>query len=247
MGVSYIVRFDDICPTMNWRVWDRVEAVLDRYGVRPILAVVPDNRDPNLVVESARVDFWSRVRRWQAAGWTIALHGYQHIYTTRNAGLVGINDFSEFAGLAEDVQREKLTRALQIFEQEGVHADVWVAPAHSFDALTVSLLIEAGINVISDGFYYRLVRHLGALWVPQQLWRFGSMPAGLWTVCYHHNHFDETAVARLTDDIATHADRIVGVPGVSAAEDAPQLSAVDRAFSSAWLTALKLRRLRVSA
>jgi predicted deacetylase len=247
MSASYIVRFDDICPTMNWRVWDRLEPVLDRHGVRPILAVVPDNRDPKLLVDSAKVDFWSRVRRWQATGWTIGLHGYQHLYATRNAGLVGINGFSEFAGLAEDVQRDKLTRALQVFEQEGVHADAWVAPAHSFDAMTVGLLLEAGVKVISDGYYCRPVRHLGALWVPQQLWRFRSMPAGLWTVCYHHNHFDEAAVARFTADIGSHANCIVDAPRVGAIENMPERNFLDRALSSAWLTALKLKRLRISA
>src|SRR5256885_866914 len=45
-GVSarYLVRFDDLCPTMNWDVWKSVEEVLFRTGIRPLLAVIPDNQ-----------------------------------------------------------------------------------------------------------------------------------------------------------------------------------------------------------
>src|SRR5260370_42375028 len=48
--------------------------------LKPILAVVPDNQDPMLKVDAPVADFWDRVRQWQARGWTIALHGYQHRY-----------------------------------------------------------------------------------------------------------------------------------------------------------------------
>jgi len=27
-----ILRFDDLCPTMKWTVWDSIEEVLDRHG-----------------------------------------------------------------------------------------------------------------------------------------------------------------------------------------------------------------------
>jgi peptidoglycan/xylan/chitin deacetylase (PgdA/CDA1 family) len=191
------MRFDDVCPTMNWSVWERIEPLLHGNGIKPILAVVPDNRDPKLVVAAPRADFWDKVRAWQAEGWCIALHGYQHRYETREGGLMGINEYSEFAGLPEDVQREKLARALAIFAEQGVRADAWVAPAHSFDAVTVSLLLELGVETISDGFYYRPVRHLGAIWIPQQFWHFRPMPGGLWTVCLHCNGYGEAEIAGL--------------------------------------------------
>ncbi len=46
MKARYLIRFDDICPTMNWTIWEQVEQVLRTYHVQPILAVVPDNQDP---------------------------------------------------------------------------------------------------------------------------------------------------------------------------------------------------------
>lgn len=243
MRARYLVRFDDICPTMNWRVWEQLEPVLHTHGVRPIMAVVPDNRDPHLAVDAPQPDFWARVRRWQAAGWAIALHGHQHLYTTQQAGLVGINRYSEFAGLAEDRQREKLQLALAVFEREGVRADAWVAPAHSFDAVTLRLLVQAGVRVVSDGFYTRPVQHMGAVWVPQQLWRFRPMWRGLWTVCFHHNAFDQAAVERFATDIAGYAPHIVDLPAAVASHAVGRRNAADAAFASAWMAALRLKRL----
>jgi len=247
VSARYLVRFDDICPTMDWRAWSRLEPVLQAHGVKPIMAVVPDNRDPHLVAGEAVPDFWARVRAWQAQGWTIALHGHQHLYTTREAGLVGINRRSEFAGLPETTQRDKLQQALAVFAREGVRADAWVAPAHAFDAVTLKLLLEAGIDVVSDGFYRRPLRHLGALWVPQQLWRFRPMPAGLWTVCYHCNGFGDAQVERFAGDIERYASRIVSLAEACAAPRIGDHNGLDAAFAAAWRAALRLKRLRAAA
>ena len=190
MGVArYLVRFDDICPTMNWEVWERVEKILIEHAVRPILAVVPSNEDPHLDVAGSNPEFWSRVRGWQQRGWTIALHGCHHVYETTEAGLLGLNRRSEFAGLPREVQAERIAAGLRVLRREGVSAKVWVAPAHSFDLNTIEVLLEQGVDVISDGFFFRPVRLFQAIWIPQQLWRFRPMPFGTWTICYHHNTF----------------------------------------------------------
>jgi predicted deacetylase len=199
---SYILRFDDVCPTMNWRVWESVERVLMDADIRPLVAVVPDNRDQGLVHGCADPNFWSRVRAWQAAGWSIGMHGYRHQYVTDRAGLVGINRFSEFAGLPEAIQVAKIGAARQIFFDEGIRADAWVAPGHSFDWTTVKALKAAGIDTISDGLFRAPNRGpVGELWVPQQLWRLRARPSGLWTVAYHINSWTQTDVRRFASDI----------------------------------------------
>ena len=58
MTARYLVRFDDICPTMNWRVWEQLEPLLQAHGVKPIMAVVPDNHDRHLVVDAPQPGFW---------------------------------------------------------------------------------------------------------------------------------------------------------------------------------------------
>ena len=43
------VRLDDITPDMDWERFLKFKALLDRYQVKPLIGVVPDNRDENLV------------------------------------------------------------------------------------------------------------------------------------------------------------------------------------------------------
>jgi predicted deacetylase len=217
MAATYLVRIDDICPTMNWTVWEQVEAALVEAGVQPIVAVVPDNRDPVLEVQPAEPRFWDRVRRWQALGWTIGLHGYQHHYETRDAGIIGRNRYSEFAGLPFETQLDKLRRATAIFTREGVTPDVFVAPGHSFDDTTLRALLECGISAISDG--YSMLPHIdgrGMIWVPQQLGGFRSMPGGLWTVCLHINGWCPAAIREFRTDLDTYRGRISGFPKILA-------------------------------
>jgi predicted deacetylase len=241
----YLIRFDDICPSMNWETWERIEALLDNHGVRPLLAVVPDNRDPSLVVDAAREDFWPCVRAWQARGWSIGLHGYQHCYETRTAGLIGLNARSEFAGLPEAVQAEKLDAALAVFRRERVSVDCWIAPGHSFDATTVSLLRGRDVTTISDGYFRHPVRWMGCTWVPQQLWRFRAFPGGVWTVCYHHNGFQAGDLARFSADLERYGPQITSLDEITAGEIGAR-SLADSCLAAFWRLAIRTRRAAAS-
>lgn len=242
-----LLRFDDICPTMNWQVWEEIERVLVRQEIRPIVAVVPDNRDPRLVVAQARPDFWDRVRQWQSWGWTVALHGYQHVYVNRNPGLVGITPQSEFAGLPRAEQEAKLRAGLSVFKDQGLVTETWVAPSHSFDAATLDLLRIFGIRVISDGFTTRhfIDRH-GMIWVPCQQWdRFRPKPAGVWTVCIHHNRWSRQTLERFRQDIEAHHMRIGSIPQLLASDPPTPLRAGERVV--AWGSVMWTFRLRRAA
>ena len=237
-----MVRFDDICPTMNWEVWDRVERMLDASNIKPILAVVPDNRDPNLSVAEARCDFWDKVRSWQAKGWAIGLHGFQHVYETDHSGIVGLNARSEFAGVPAARQQEKIESALAIFQREGIRADVWIAPAHSFDVDTVRVLVERGIHVISDGYFLRPVRYLGVVWVPAQIWRFSSFRRGLWTVCFHHNRWNNSDLTRFENDLSGYRERIISLQTLMNGRYIPDITLFDRIFFKIWSVKLVMTK-----
>jgi len=211
IGPRYLVRFDDICPTMKWTVWHRIEAILRSHGVRPLLSVIPDNQDSSLHFEAADPHFWERVRQWQSWGWSIGLHGYQHKYTSDSAGIVGIKHASEFAGVPLRQQLDSLRKAAAICRNQGVEPRVWVAPGHSFDRTTVTLLSEIGISCISDGFFITPRRDAdGVLWVPQQLWRFRRLPLGVWTVCFHANRWSGCDIDNFASAIASFRHFIVG-------------------------------------
>jgi predicted deacetylase len=213
MQPQYLIRFDDICPTMKWQMWDRIEKILVEQTIRPILAVVPDNQDENLMIEEADLNFWTRVRSWQARRWTIGIHGYQHVYVTNQAGLVGIKNRSEFACLEEHQQESKLKSALAIFQREGITPQVWIAPGHSFDIITLRVLKKLGLNVVSDGLYlFPNMDSHGITYIPQQLWRFRRMPFGLWTVCYHHNDWTGRDLDRFKSEVQCYKARLTNLP-----------------------------------
>jgi predicted deacetylase len=243
MGASYLIRFDDICPTMNWAIWEKVEETLVSLAVKPIMAVVPDNHDPQLRAGEANLKFWERVRGWQLRGWTIGLHGYQHLALTHDGGILRINRTAEFSGLPFDTQKAKLQRALAIFASMGVRPDVWVAPWHSFDGNTLRALRELGLHCLSDGFsLYPYLDSGGILRIPQQLWGLRRVPFGVWTVCVHTNLWSDHDVARFCSELRQFATAITDCHSVVSLYGSRRRHVADQLFSAVYPTALKIRR-----
>lgn len=236
------MRFDDICPTMNWKVWDEIEAHLAHHQIRPLLAVVPDNQDPKLMVDEARADFWDRVRGWQAQGWTIAMHGYQHLYVNQNPGIMGLEPKSEFAGLSYEAQEAKLRKGLAIFAHHGVRADAWIAPSHSFDQTTVDLLVAFGVPVISDGLWPWPFSDQGRItWIPAQHWDFKKCPRGIWTICYHHNAWEAPQMDKFRAVLTKHGPEITDVPTVARIFGSRNQTAADRCSAALRLFWIRSR------
>jgi len=186
MFAKYIIRLDDASPTMNRDNWKRVEMLLNSYNIKPIVAVIPNNRDPKLMIDRENSEFWLDVKRWQDRNWEIALHGFEHKYATKHKSIVPINDYSEFAGVSLDKQREKIREGIKIFREHNISCRAWIAPAHSFDENTIKALKEeSSIYIISDGIAWSTYYEYNIYWIPQQLWRPREMPFGTWTICYH--------------------------------------------------------------
>jgi hypothetical protein len=123
---------------------------------------------------------------------------------------------SEFTGLSFTEQDTKIRQGLAIFAEQGIRPDVFVAPSHSFDRTTLQVLQDRGLTVISDGPWAWPHQERGKLfWVPQQLWRFDPRPAGVWTVCLHHNPWSEKDLANFVKHVASYADRITDLPTVA--------------------------------
>ncbi len=243
MRARYLLRFDDICPTMNWQVWTEIEKILLETNIKPILAVVPDNQDETLKVDRPKENFWEQVRRWQALGWTIGLHGYQHRYVTKNSGIVGLLNDSEFAGLSVPEQRFKLQKAIEIFHCEGIRPELWIAPSHSFDSTTVNLLKELDIHVISDGLY--LFPHMdsgGMMWIPLQLWRFYPMPFGLWTVCCHHNSWTQTDITNFRQTIEQYKKSITNAKQIKHEYQNCRKKIMDSLFAQSFQALFNLKK-----
>ena len=148
------VRLDDISPDMDWEGFLRFKALLDRYQVKPLIGVIPQNRDENVKGSGngRPGDFWAYIRKLQEEGWVVAMHGFEHVYTTQRGGLFPLNHFSEFAGLPYEKQRQMLEDGKKLLEDKGVVTDLFMAPAHSYDRNTLKALKDTGFKGITDGF-----------------------------------------------------------------------------------------------
>lgn len=191
---------------MDHANWSRLEELFDSLQIKPLVAVVPDNRDPVLQVDDADSCFWGRVRGWQAKGWTIAMHGYQHVFHSvdRRHLILPFYDRSEFAGLPLTEQAGKLRAAWALCQSHGVTPTAWIAPAHCFDRTTLrALLQETSIRVISDGIALNPYCDNGFYWLPQQLWSLEPRQSGLWTVCLHPNCMSDADIDHLAKQLTS--------------------------------------------
>lgn len=206
----YIIRLDDASPTMDRKKWNRFFNILDKYNIKPIVAVIPNNEDKSMLFDEFDNDFWDKVRQWQDKKYNIALHGYNHCYISKNGGLIPMNKISEFAGIDKKKQREKIRKAWQIFKNEGINSNIWVAPAHTFDRNTLTVLQEeTTIKIISDGVSYFPYFENGFLWIPQQLWGLKEKNIGIWTVCFHPNNMNNNDFMEVENFINKHKNNFI--------------------------------------
>lgn len=203
MGNSsrYLIRLDDACPTMDATKWGRMETLLDKYGVKPMIGIVPACEDKELLCQQPDPDFWGKARNWQKKGYAIALHGYNHVYSS-NDGLKGLNPMwarSEFAGVSLDEQRKKIREGIKVLKENGIDCEYFFAPSHTFDENTLEALQkESDIRIISDTISLRPYRHNDFIMIPQVVSIARTLPlTGIYTFCYHPNLMQETEFEQL--------------------------------------------------
>lgn len=199
------VRLDDITPDMDWERFLKFKALLDRYQVKPLIGVVPDNRDENLVKKEFSAEekklsegFWEYIKALQEDGWVIAMHGFRHIYSTKKGGCFPLNNFSEFAGLPFARQQEMLTEGKEILREKGIETDIFMAPAHSYDKNTWKALRAAGFRALTDGFGEKPYRYAGLDFYPISF-RLGSTlkkKSGYSTMVVHTNTVSDEDLKR---------------------------------------------------
>lgn len=185
---KYILRLDDACEKMDIEKWDRMEQLLDKYAVKPLVGVIPHCEDPMMDDYPVDSKFWSKVNNWITKDWSIAMHGYNHVYSTACGGINPINNRSEFAGEPLEVQKEKIRKGISIMREHGVNPKVFFAPSHTFDRNTLlALKAESDINIISDTIANDVYYQDGFQFVPQQSGRVRKSPFKVVTFCYHPN------------------------------------------------------------
>ena len=196
------IRLDDITPDMDWAKFNRFKALLDKYDIKPLIGVVPDNKDEKLSIDEKRGDFWEYVKELREQGWVIAMHGLNHLYTTKNAGLFPIGGKSEFAGLPLMQQDDMIRQGRKILEENGITTDIFMAPSHSFDKNTLTALKRNGFHVITDGFGIVPFKYLDMTFYPIAIKRSDSISDtrdGMVTFVYHANTMEDKDFKKLEE------------------------------------------------
>lgn len=241
---QYLLRFDDLCPTMDRARWERFSPLIRRFSLSPILAVVPENRDPDLERNAPDTGFWEEMRQLQAAGAAIGLHGYRHLCEGYGRSLIPLHSRTEFAGLAEETQRVWIRRGIARLRAEGLVPKIWVAPRHGFDQVTLRVLQGEGIELVSDGFSRAPFREHTAKWIPQQLWEPIEKRTGLWTICLHANSATDEQVGALEVFLERFSSQFTSVDRVIAEWPFPARTLADRVFHRRLLLRIQLARFR---
>ncbi len=225
---QYLLRIDDLCPTVNQRRWERIYELVQEFGIRPILAVIPANEDRDLKVSPPDPEFWDRMRTMQDSGATIALHGYRHWCAGEGEGLIHLHRKTEFAGVDQPLQRVWIADGLSILRGHGLEPKLWVAPKHSFDYNTLSALRKEGIRYLSDGLARIPFRRGGVTWIPQQLWSPAERSRGLWTLCVHPNKTRRQKFEELRLFVEQNAAQITSFDRVVAEFESHHLGRMER-------------------
>jgi predicted deacetylase len=241
---QYLLRFDDLCPTMRQSQWDRLLPAMEELGIRPILAIVPDNQDRDLQQKAADPEFWASMRGLESAGATTALHGFQHLCRSVGKSLVPIHGRSEFAGVDEHTQRQWIRAGLAMLRERGLNPKVWVAPRHGFDRATLRALRAEGIKALSDGLTRIPFRRGGVTWIPQQLWGPAEKRRGLWTICTHCNSARGAEVDALVAFMRRNAGSFTSVDRVLAEFEAGELNTEERLYEQWTLLRIQASRLK---
>lgn len=247
IAARYIFRLDDITPTSDWQRCSALLNLFRRFKVKPLLGVVPDNRDPKLMTRPTLPNFWDRLRTLADREHVeFAQHGFQHVLQERaNPTRDGRIERTEFAGLPYHEQYERIIAGRSILKRYGIETNVWMAPNHSFDRNTLRALKDSGFAALTDGESLFPFKREGLICVPQQLWRPRWMPTGAITICVHPDEITVWEVARIrrflamgprvtsfSEEVAHYRDR--GLPELL----------VDTCFQTAYRGARYLRGAR---
>jgi predicted deacetylase len=241
---QYLLRFDDLCPTLPAEHWKPFRNLIKHYKLRPILAIVPENRDAELDQAPADPNFWDNMHRLEDAGATVALHGYRHLCQSAGKNLVGIHPWSEFAGVKYETQRQWMDAGLQILRGKGLHPKLWIAPRHGFDRNTIRSLRELGLGYISDGFARMPFRQYGITWIPQQLWGPAPKKKGLWTICIHPHTATRNDAKRLECFLEDCGNQFTSFDRVTSEFESKRLGIAERVYQRITLERVRRRSRR---
>ena len=242
---KYLIRLDDACPTMDAARWQRMESILDKYGVRPMVGIIPANADSKQMIDKEDGAFWEKALAWQNKGWTIALHGFDHCYIFSDSGINPLWARSEFAGLSLETQKQKIKDGVEIMRLNGINPKYFFAPSHTFDDNTLTALKECSdIRIISDTIALKPYKYRDFIFIPQIGGHcFNAPVSGVFTFCFHPSVMSDKDFIALEVFIRANKDKFYSFDELKL-EGLKDKSMIDKFLSWIYFTQRKLRGIR---
>ena len=193
MNMKILIRFDDIAENMNWNLMEKCEKLFDQFNIKPVLGVIPNNKDKELLSYPLKNDFWKTVKDWQSKGWEIAMHGYNHLYEieTNKKDFFKYGGKSEFYGQSLERQSSKIEDGLKIFQKNNIKIRTFFSPNHTYDKNTFEALKLNNINEIIDGYGLKPYIENDIKFIPQLFYKNFFLPFGLQTTQIHLNYWND--------------------------------------------------------
>jgi len=206
-----LIRFDDIAPNMNWSLMSKCENLFDKYNIKPLLGIIPQNQDEELQTYKKNENFWDQARAWQKKGWEISMHGFSHVYDreTNKKDYFGYGGRSEFYGHDFETQESRIRKGLQIFKEEEINIRSFFAPNHTYDKNTFSALKKLEIKNIIDGYGLMPYTENNINFIPQLFYKEIMLPFGIQSTQIHLNYWDTQDYDKFEKFIKKNHDKII--------------------------------------
>ena len=210
-NTGILIRLDDIAENMNWPLMKKCEELFDKYNIKPLLGVVSNNQDPELLSYQKNDNFLDQIRKWDKKKWEISMHGYTHIYDseTKKKDYFNYGGKSEFFGHSYDEQFYRINNSLKIFRKENIKIRSFFAPNHTYDENTFSALKAHNINNVIDGYGLMPFTKEKLNFIPQLFYREISLPIGIQSTQIHLNYWKEKDFLNFEKFIEKNKSKII--------------------------------------
>jgi len=210
-NTGILIRLDDIAENMNWDLMNKSELLFEKYKIKPVLGVIPNNKDSELLSYPKKNDFWEQVRIWKNKGWEIAMHGSTHVYDidTKNKDYFGHGGKSEFCGHPLEEQMLRIKNGLEKFNNEKIKIRSFYAPNHTYDKNTLNALKNSGINEIIDGYGLMPYTENNIKFIPQLFYKIFLLPFGIQSTQIHLNYWKQKDFDNFEKFILNNSNKII--------------------------------------
>ena len=211
-NTGFLIRLDDIAENMNWDMVEQVTNLFDKFEIKPVLGIIPNNKDAELLLYPKKnINFWKQVKIWKNKGWEIGMHGNNHVYDKycNKSDYLGHGGNSEFCNHTYQNQLEKIKCGLDKFNSENINIRTFFAPNHTFDNNTLLALQKCGVAEIVDGYGLMPYEENGIKFIPQLFHKILPLPFGIQTFQIHLNYYNQNDFNNFKKFIELNSKKII--------------------------------------